>query len=152
MLVWTLFFRCCCERWVPTLHRPALSQQRPTAALQSVTRCSSVRMQVAGEPAYDTLRTKQQLGYSVHVGTRLTHGALGFCVTVASGTVVDPESPLKVSALTHGALAFAELSPQVLFQTWGGGWRLWDPRPHSPCMRAAPCAGFCKYDVVIYSY
>jgi len=42
-------------------------------------------LQIASEPAYDTLRTKQQLGYSVHVGTRLTHGALGFCVTVASG-------------------------------------------------------------------
>ena len=39
-----------------------------------------------GEPCYDTLRTKQQLGYSVHAGTRLTHGVLGFCVVVASGT------------------------------------------------------------------
>lgn len=47
--------------------------------------CCPCRLQIAGEPAYDALRTKQQLGYSVHVGTRLTHGALGFCVTVASG-------------------------------------------------------------------
>jgi hypothetical protein len=53
-----------------------------TALLDSIL---LLEMQVAGEPAYDTLRTKQQLGYSVHVGTRLTHGALGFCVTVASG-------------------------------------------------------------------
>lgn len=53
--------------------------------------CSPRIAQVAGEPAYDTLRTKQQLGYSVHVGTRLTHGALGFCVTVASGTARDLE-------------------------------------------------------------
>ena len=50
--------------------------------------CTWRSPQVAGEPAYDTLRTKQQLGYSVHVGTRLTHGALGFCVTVASGRVL----------------------------------------------------------------
>lgn len=40
--------------------------------------------QVAGEPIYDTLRTKEQLGYTVHSGTRLTHGVLGFAVVVVS--------------------------------------------------------------------
>ena len=43
-----------------------------------------------GEPCYDTLRTKQQLGYSVHAGTRLTHGVLGFCIVVASGAHALP--------------------------------------------------------------
>ena len=38
-----------------------------------------------GEPCYDTLRTKQQLGYSVHSGVRLTFGVIGFCVVIASG-------------------------------------------------------------------
>lgn len=42
--------------------------------------------QLVGEPCYDTLRTKEQLGYSVHSGMRLTHGLLGFAVVVVSGT------------------------------------------------------------------
>lgn len=37
------------------------------------------------EPCFDTLRTKEQLGYSVHSGTRRTHGVLGLCVVVVSG-------------------------------------------------------------------
>ena len=44
-----------------------------------------VCVQVLHEPCYDTLRTKQQLGYSVHSGVRLTHGILGFAVCVVSG-------------------------------------------------------------------
>lgn len=40
--------------------------------------------QVLFEPCYDVLRTKQQLGYSVYTGARLTHGVLGFCITVVS--------------------------------------------------------------------
>lgn len=38
--------------------------------------------QVLYEPCYDTLRTKQQLGYSVHSGTRLTHGVSGLVVQI----------------------------------------------------------------------
>lgn len=41
--------------------------------------------QLVQEPCYDTLRTKEQLGYSVHSGLRLTHGILGFAVVVVSG-------------------------------------------------------------------
>jgi len=41
--------------------------------------------QVFSEPFYDTLRTKEQLGYSVHCSTRLTHGILGFAFVVISG-------------------------------------------------------------------
>ncbi|KAI8472962.1 MAG: Metalloenzyme, LuxS/M16 peptidase-like protein [Monoraphidium minutum] len=40
--------------------------------------------QIVYEPCYDSLRTKQQLGYTVHSGSRLTHGVLGFCVVVVS--------------------------------------------------------------------
>ena len=42
-------------------------------------------VQVMHEPCYDALRTKQQLGYTVHCGVRLTHGVLGFAVVVVSG-------------------------------------------------------------------
>ena len=41
--------------------------------------------QVAGEPCYNILRTREQLGYSVHCGVRLTHAALGFALIVVSG-------------------------------------------------------------------
>jgi len=40
--------------------------------------------QLIAEPAFDTLRTKEQLGYTVMSGTRLTHGVLGFVVAVQS--------------------------------------------------------------------
>ncbi|KAG2444954.1 hypothetical protein HXX76_001690 [Chlamydomonas incerta] len=40
--------------------------------------------QILYEPCYDTLRTKQQLGYSVYSGTRLTGGVSGFCIQVVS--------------------------------------------------------------------
>ena len=40
--------------------------------------------QLLYEPCYDTLRTKEQLGYTVHSGMRLTHGVLGFAVVVVS--------------------------------------------------------------------
>ena len=41
--------------------------------------------QLFSEPFYDTLRTKEQLGYSVHCSPRLTHGILGFAFVVISG-------------------------------------------------------------------
>lgn len=40
--------------------------------------------QIIYEPLYDSLRTKQQLGYTVSSGARLTHGVSGFCVVVVS--------------------------------------------------------------------
>ncbi|CAI5965890.1 unnamed protein product [Closterium sp. NIES-64] len=40
--------------------------------------------QVMSEPLFDTLRTKEQLGYRVDCGTRLTHGVFGFCIRVQS--------------------------------------------------------------------
>lgn len=41
--------------------------------------------QALAEPFYDQLRTKEQLGYSVHASVRLTHGILGFAFVVMSG-------------------------------------------------------------------
>ena len=40
--------------------------------------------QVVGEPAFDVLRTKEQLGYTVMAGSRFTHGVLGFVFAVQS--------------------------------------------------------------------
>ena len=40
--------------------------------------------QCIGEPCFDTLRTKEQLGYTVSSGVRLTHGVLGFAISVQS--------------------------------------------------------------------
>ena len=42
--------------------------------------------QVLYEPCYNTLRTKQQLGYIVSSGTRLTQGILGLCIIIQSKT------------------------------------------------------------------
>jgi secreted Zn-dependent insulinase-like peptidase len=39
----------------------------------------------AHEPAYNQLRTVEQLGYAVHAGARCTHGVLGYAVVVVSG-------------------------------------------------------------------
>ena len=57
--------------------------------------------QVLQEPCYDTLRTKEQLGYSVHSGLRLTHGMLGFAVVVVSGE----RGPAHLEARIHAFLA-----------------------------------------------
>ena len=54
---------------------------------------------MAGEPAYDTLRTKEQLCYSVNAGVRLTHGVLGFAVVVVSGV----RRPLLFTSLLPGS-------------------------------------------------
>ena len=61
--------------------------------------------QVFSEPFYDTLRTKEQLGYSVHCSTRLTHGILGFAFVVISGERTDRHlgSSAMVSATRDAA-------------------------------------------------
>jgi secreted Zn-dependent insulinase-like peptidase len=45
---------------------------------------TDVLEQLMFEPVYDTLRTKEQLGYTVGAGARNTMGVLGFCVVVQS--------------------------------------------------------------------
>lgn len=44
--------------------------------------------QVMQEPLFDVLRTKQQLGYRVDCGTRLTGNVVGFCIRVQSSEYV----------------------------------------------------------------
>lgn len=56
--------------------------------------------QLISEKAFNTLRTKEQLGYTVHFGQRLTHGILGFCM-VRLGAVN--------SSRVHSVFACADL-------------------------------------------
>ena len=57
--------------------------------------------QLLSEPFYDTLRTKEQLGYSVHCSPRLTHGILGFALVVISGGhATSPFSHMSLSPCT----------------------------------------------------
>ncbi|KAL3144870.1 hypothetical protein ABBQ38_001970 [Trebouxia sp. C0009 RCD-2024] len=69
--------------------------------------------QVLHEPCYDTLRTKQQLGYSVHSGVRLTHGILGFAVCVVSGTHDPVTLQERIEAFLDSSTSLlAELQPE----------------------------------------
>lgn len=43
--------------------------------------------QLVYEPAFNVLRTQEQLGYSLHTGMRLTHGLTGFCIVLISGAL-----------------------------------------------------------------
>eukprot|EP00873_Tetraselmis_striata_P042477 jgi/Tetstr1/462741/TSEL_000701.t1 len=54
--------------------------------------------QLISEPCYDTLRTKEQLGYTVHCGQRLTHGVLGFCVVIISDTHSAAELDARIES------------------------------------------------------
>ncbi|KAG2448487.1 hypothetical protein HYH02_006378 [Chlamydomonas schloesseri] len=71
--------------------------------------------QILYEPCYDTLRTKQQLGYSVYSGTRLTSGVSGFCIQVVSAR----HPPAYLDACIEAFLAamgprLASLAPAAL--------------------------------------
>ena len=54
--------------------------------------------QIAAEPCFNSLRTQQQLGYSVSCGIRLTHNVLGFAFAILSGE----ETPLSLRANLGG--------------------------------------------------
>eukprot|EP01025_Chloroclados_australasicus_P035988 TRINITY_DN3660_c0_g1_i20.p1 TRINITY_DN3660_c0_g1~~TRINITY_DN3660_c0_g1_i20.p1 ORF type:complete len:455 (-),score=41.41 TRINITY_DN3660_c0_g1_i20:47-1411(-) len=47
--------------------------------------CVDMVEQLVQEHAYDSLRTKQQLGYSVYTHMCDTNGVLGFCIVIESG-------------------------------------------------------------------
>ena len=63
-------------------------------------------LQVASEPCYNVLRTREQLGYSVHCGLRLTHAALGFVVVVVSGKA----APAQLHTLHHHSTSRCSIS------------------------------------------
>jgi len=80
--------------------------------------------QVFSEPFYDTLRTKEQLGYSVHCSTRLTHGILGFAFVVISGKKMLVEICLHAPSQQHmPTTTFSRLittsTPCAPWSDWG---------------------------------
>jgi hypothetical protein len=74
--------------------------------------------QVLNEPLYDSLRTKQQLGYGVSSGARLTHGAVGFCVCVVSAAFSAPEVASRIDAFLSefGRTTLARMTPREFAQ------------------------------------
>ena len=68
--------------------------------------------QMFSEPFYDTLRTKEQLGYSVHCSTRLTHGILGFAFVVISGVGTAISSAHSHCDQQLCASSFAKIGPR----------------------------------------
>eukprot|EP00798_Chlamydomonas_sp_ICE-L_P021126 gene21126-28013_t len=58
--------------------------------------------QVVSEPCYNQLRTKEQLGYTVHSGVRMTHGILGFCFTVQSAKFPAEHVDASVETFIQG--------------------------------------------------
>lgn len=49
--------------------------------------------QIVSEPCFNTLRTQQQLAYSVNCGVRLTHRMLGFAFVILSGQALQASRP-----------------------------------------------------------
>jgi secreted Zn-dependent insulinase-like peptidase len=58
--------------------------------------------QLMTEPLYDTLRTKEQLGYSVSCGFRQTSGVLGYCVRLQSERFQPAHLQLRVESFLTG--------------------------------------------------
>ena len=96
------------------------------------------RGQVAGEPAYDTLRTKEQLGYSVHAGVRLTHGMLGYGVNVVSGARGGPGAPAWLPGSPAGGGARSALD--YLRRTCAAS-STWSEVPEAFGRKAVPLLG-----------
>eukprot|EP00887_Chlorella_sp_A99_P000580 scaffold17.g580.t1 len=63
--------------------------------------------QMLYEPCFDTLRTREQLGYTVSSGMRLTHGVLGFALLVMSGEHGPAHLDARIDAFL---LAFGDLA------------------------------------------
>ncbi|KAK9797401.1 hypothetical protein WJX73_004607 [Symbiochloris irregularis] len=75
--------------------------------------CAAMLEQCMSEPFYNMLRTKEQLGYSVHASFRLTHGALGISCTVVSGVHGPAHLDARIEAFVHGYAATLEAMPEA---------------------------------------
>jgi hypothetical protein len=101
---------------------------RARAALDLLEQC-------AAEPFYDTLRTKEQLGYSVHAATRLTHGVLGFAFVVNSG------ARSAICACSTSPAARSALCMRHLFACLVSSGARPVPLHAAPLCLFTPCAG-----------
>ncbi|KDD73111.1 hypothetical protein H632_c2526p0, partial [Helicosporidium sp. ATCC 50920] len=72
--------------------------------------------QLLHEPCYDELRTKEQLGYTVHSGLRCTHGLLGLAVVVVSASHGAAHVDARVEAFLEGQRARLRSLPAEEFE------------------------------------
>lgn len=71
---------------------------------------------VLEEPYFDSLRTKQQLGYSVSCGCRNTFGVLGFCFQVVSSSYSLAEVQAKMLSFVDGVPNIIRLMSKTDFK------------------------------------
>lgn len=76
--------------------------------------CAQVLEQIMNEPLFDTLRTKEQLGYDVHCTITLTGGILGFKLTIQSSayTAQHVQTRLDQFLRDFPRLILEKLQPQ----------------------------------------
>ena len=65
------------------------------------------------EPLFDSLRTKQQLGYSVSCSARNTQGALGFLISVVSQTHTPEDIEQRVLSFVSGYVDTLKSMPKA---------------------------------------
>jgi len=97
------------------LHAPVVNAEEENSAVEIYFQCGLSHDprrralldcvdQLVYEPCYDTLRTKEQLGYIVSSSPRLTHGTSGFCVVVQSGVHGPVHLDSRVDVFLSGFL------------------------------------------------
>ena len=64
--------------------------------------------QVMFEPCFDSLRTKQALGYTVRCGSRLTRGVAGFAVTVKGSAVSAADADARIEGFMDRFAAYLD--------------------------------------------
>jgi nardilysin len=109
------------------LHAPVINAEEENSAIEVYFQCgpsddARARAvmdcidQLVYEPCYDTLRTKEQLGYTVSSGPRLTHGIAGFCVVVQSGVHGPVHLDTRVDVFLSGFLEKLQKMESVEFE------------------------------------
>ncbi|CAM9115596.1 unnamed protein product [Discosporangium mesarthrocarpum] len=73
--------------------------------------------QLMDEPLFDQLRTKEQLGYSLNCGVKVTAGVLGFCITVHSSAFGPAHVYERVQAFVTSFMDTLMSMKQEIFST-----------------------------------
>mmetsp|Transcript_29851 Transcript_29851/g.97207 ORF Transcript_29851/g.97207 Transcript_29851/m.97207 type:complete len:1027 (-) Transcript_29851:78-3158(-) len=72
--------------------------------------------QIVYEPYFDTLRTKEQLGYTVYSSRRQTNGVLGFCGVVQSSNYGPDHIEARIESFLEGFLTTLESMDEEEFE------------------------------------